>query len=125
MNATLEYRRNAVMAAPPEKLVVMMYDGAIRYVRQAKQKMEMGDVAECGRLIGCAFGVVSELKVSLNPDSGGEEGRRIAQRLEQLYGFVMDRLVAVNRERNPEALNDVLDILGTLREGWMGVAQGA
>ena len=92
---------------------------------EAKQAMETGDVAECGRLIGCAFSVVSELKVSLNHDAGGDEGRRLAGRLENLYGYVMDTLVRVNRERNPAPLVDVVDVLSTLREGWEGVAQGA
>lgn len=124
MNATLEYRRNAVMTAPPEKLVVMMYDGAMRYTRQAIQKMEAGDVAECGRLIGCAFSVVSELKVSLDPRAGGEEGARLARRLEQLYTFVMDSLVQANRERKPGPLEGVLDVLGTLREAWLDVSRG-
>jgi flagellar secretion chaperone FliS len=123
MNATLEYRRNAVMTAPPEKLVVMMYDGAIRYTRQAIQQMEARNIGECGRLIGCAFSVVSELKVSLDPHAGGAAGAKLSGELERLYGFVMDELVKANRERKPEILQGALDVLVTLREGWNTVAQ--
>ncbi|MEZ6195551.1 MAG: flagellar export chaperone FliS [Planctomycetota bacterium] len=124
MNATQEYRRNAVMTASPEKLVLMMYDAAINFSRQARAKMEAREVAECGRLIGRAFNIVSELRVSLDADAGGPEGRTIASNLDRLYGFAMDGLLRANSRRTPEGLDEAISILSTVREGWQGVVAG-
>ncbi|MEE9391611.1 MAG: flagellar export chaperone FliS [Planctomycetota bacterium] len=121
MNATLEYQRNAILSASREKLVLLMYDGALRFARQSMVQLDKGNHAEYGRLISRTFNIVSELKVSLDREAGAQ----IASRLDQLYRFVMDALVKANANRSKKDLEDALKIMTTLREGWAGIIASA
>lgn len=122
MNATAHYTRNTILTASPQKLVVLMYDGAIRYARQAIVHMDRGDVASCGTAIGKAFNVISELKVSLDADAAGPDGRAIIDELSRLYAFAMDRLVAANSKRRREDLTAVIETMEILRGAWAEIA---
>ena len=120
MNATLEYQRNSILSASREKLVLLMYDGALRNARHALVQLERGEHAECGHSISRTFNIVSELKVTLDREAGGD----IASRLDQLYRFVMDALVKANADRSKVHLTNAIDIMATLREGWSGIIAG-
>jgi len=120
MNATLEYTKNAVMTASRAKLVVLMYEGAISHVEQARFHLERNNVAGCGTAISRAYSIVSELKVALDFEASPEVGE-VARRLESLYTFVQDRLVQTNIERDAGDLQAVLDVLRTVKEGWDGI----
>ncbi|MCA9321054.1 MAG: flagellar export chaperone FliS [Planctomycetes bacterium] len=118
VNATLEYTKNAVMTSSRAKLVVMMYEGAIRYVEQARFHLDRKSHAACGTAISNAYNVISELKVCLDYESGGEIGRDISTNLERLYTFMLETLVTVNSSRDPENLDHVRELLGTLKSAW-------
>jgi flagellar secretion chaperone FliS len=121
-NATSEYTRQAVLTASPVKLVVLMYDGAIRFMEQARLHLRRNANAACGSAITRAYNVVSELRLSLDFDAGGPRGKEIARELERLYTFVLDTLVQSNVERSDESLADAIVIMRTLKEGWDGIA---
>lgn len=125
MNASLEYTRNSVMTASRTRLVVLMYEGAIRFTEQARFQMKRGAHAACGTAISNAYNVISELKVALDPEAGGAEGRHIAVNLERLYTFMLESLVTANMSRKEEPLTNVLDLLGTLKSAWDQVASAA
>ncbi|MCB9834114.1 MAG: flagellar export chaperone FliS [Planctomycetes bacterium] len=118
MNATYEYTKNSVMTASRAKLVVMMYDGAIRFAEQARFQLKRNNHAACGTAISNCYNIVSELKIALDYEAGGEIGKRMAKDLARLYTFVMDRLVEANLDRDESSLEAALDVLGTLKEGW-------
>ncbi len=121
LNATAEYTRNTVMTASRGKLVVLMYEGAVRFVEQARFHLERNNAAACGTAISNAYNIVSELKVALDPESGGEVGKGLATQLDNLYTFILDRLVNANVDRPLEDIEAVLDVLNTLKEGWDGI----
>lgn len=123
VNATLEYTKNAVMTASKGKLIVMMYDGAIRFAEQARFHGNRGSYAACGTAISNCYNVVSELKVSLDPEPGGEIGKKITDDLSALYAFLMEQLVSANVDRNMENIDGVVEVLTVLREGWDGAAK--
>lgn len=123
VNATLEYTKNAVMTASKGKLIVMMYDGAIRFAEQARFHGSRGAYAACGTAISNCYNVISELKVALNPEPGGEVGKKLTDDLSALYAFILEKLVEANVERNMQNIEDVIELLTTLREGWDGAAQ--
>ena len=122
VNATLEYTKNAVMTASKGKLIVMMYDGAIRFAEQARFHGQRGNYAACGTAISNCYNVLSELKVSLDPEAGGPIGKKLTDDLSALYAFMMDKLVEANVERNMENIDSVVEVLKVLREGWDGAA---
>ena len=116
-DAAQSYRRNAILTASPEKLVVLLYDGAIRFLDRGRQAIENGNVAGAGEAISRAFAVVSELRSALDHDKGGE----VAGHLESLYAFVQDRIIQANRSREVQPLDEARSILVTLKEGWDGL----
>ena len=125
MNATAEYTRNAVMTASRGKLVVMMYEGAIRFTEQARFQLARNNVAACGTAISNAYNIVSELKVALDPEAGGPAGEKLVTNLDALYTFVLDSLVNANVNRSVDDLDNVLEIVNTLKEGWDGILDHA
>lgn len=92
----------------------MLYDGAIRFVAQARDAHTRGD--RRGRAVGVsrAMAVVGELQNTLDV----ERGRDIAVELDRLYHYITGRLLDVTRSGDGTAFDEILLLLGTLREGW-------
>ena len=108
------YHQTQITTATPEKILLLLYDGAIGNCRKAVDLIERKDVAGKGVCIGKALAIIGELMSTLNHDVGGE----ISQRLEQLYIFVMSELTRANIEGRTQSLNDVIKVLSILRDAW-------
>ena len=120
MNAySNHYQNNQVMTASPEQILIMLYDGAIRFVRQAKQAMVNGRQADKATSISKAVAIITEFSNTLDYEVGGE----IALDLSQLYAFMIRELAAVNAQSNADRLEPVEKILLDLREGFAGAAE--
>ena len=120
MNAySNHYRNNQIMTASPEQILIMLFDGAIRFVRQAGQAIEEGRVADKAVAINKAIAIVTEFSNTLNFEVGGE----IAEDLYRLYDFVIRELVAVNARSDAKRLEAVERILLDLREGFVGAIE--
>lgn len=116
-DAASAYRRNAIMTASPAKLVLMLYDGAIRNLERSRN--EMGDArtarsATAGECLVRALSIVSELRSSLDVDGGGP----VAQDLDRLYEYALNEISTANLTRDPQHLDNTLRVLRTLKEGW-------
>jgi flagellar protein FliS len=121
--AASAYRANAVMTASPEKLIKLLYEGAIRHLERCRSSLThpaTSHDAATGESLGKAFSIVSELRASLQPQPGSD----VAQNLERLYDFILDQLSQANIRRTPEAVEQSLRIMRTLKEGWDGVIPG-
>lgn len=110
-----QYKKTSVESASREKLLLMMYEGAIKYVKRAQLAVEKKDIAGRGENIGRAFDIITELNNTLNHEIGGE----LASNLEQLYMFVTDQLTQANIQGKREHLDNALKVLTTLYEGWL------
>ena len=109
-----EYLRNAVMTASPEQLHLMLYDGAIRFARQAKEALARNDLeTSCEKLLR-AQRIIVELQNGLKP----EVDPSLCDNMARLYGFVHNRLVDANVKRDPDAVEAALKILEHQRETW-------
>jgi len=118
--AAATYQRNAVMTASPEKLVKMLYDGAIKNLERSKAGLSDGATArspEVGQALSKAMGIIGELRASLDHAAGGD----ISRNLDQLYEFALDQLSQANLQRTPAGVNNTLEVLRTLKEGWDGI----
>ncbi|WP_298271191.1 flagellar export chaperone FliS [Geobacter sp.] len=109
-----QYQNTQVSTSSPEKLLLMLYDGAINFTRIALDKMEKKDIAGKGKFIGKAQAIVSELMNTLNHEVGGD----ISRRLEQLYIYLIDEYLAANINNSPRSLENALKILTILRDTW-------
>ncbi len=112
------YRGVQLNTASPAQLVVMLYDGAIRFVGEASEAMGRDDRARAGDRIGRALAIVDELAATLDPTHAPE----LAENLLALYGFCKRRLLEANLNRDPAALADVVSSLTPLREAWAAVS---
>lgn len=113
-NAYKKYKTASVTSASKEKLLLMLYEAAIRFTKKAQQAMEDNDIAERGLNIGKAFDIVIELNSTLNHEVAPE----LASNLEQLYMFITDQYTKANAYGDKEAIANALKILEVLHKGW-------
>ncbi len=117
-NAGREYLRNRVMTASPIQIVVMLYDGAISSMVNAREALSNGDRIQARVFVGKAQGILGELVSSLDRVSGAE----IAAQLDALYAFVQNRLTRGNIDQDGRAFSEAEKVMRTLREGWAIIA---
>ncbi|MDR3640799.1 MAG: flagellar export chaperone FliS [Humidesulfovibrio sp.] len=114
LKAAKAYLATQVTTASQGDLLVMLYDTAIKHLRQSIEKMRVGDMAGKGILISKAITIVSELQQCLNKERGGE----IAKNLSNLYFFCNTRLLMANLKVKPEIVEEVITILSGLRQAF-------
>lgn len=114
-SAAQKYKQTSVQSASKEKILLMLYEGAIRFIKQAMVAIDKKDIADRGMNIGRAFDIINELNNTLNHEAGGE----IASNLEQLYMFISEQLTKANATGQKKPLEDALKVLETLYSGWV------
>jgi len=120
MNATRTpqaYRQSAILSATPGQLVVMQYDGVLRFLRQATMAMRAGDIERTHKTLRRAELIIAHLNGTLD-DSYGE----IPRQLHEIYGFCLRHLNAGRMALEPGKLEEVGELLGELREAWAQAA---
>jgi flagellar protein FliS len=107
------YMEMQVQTAPAENLVLMLYDGALRFARQAQVSLAEGRMQDAHNDLTRAQDILGELMGSLNMDAG-----EVAHNLFKLYEFIQYRLIVANVRKSAEPIDDVLQLLGDLRATW-------
>ena len=118
-NSFQRYRAVKIQTASPAQIMIMLYDGAIRFTKLARKKIEEGDVAGKGTYISKTQAIVSELMSSLDFSMAPE----LCAQLQQLYMYMIEQLTEANLKLVPEPLDTVVDLLSTLRDGWSEALQ--
>lgn len=111
------YRRGEVLAATPAQLVVMLYDGARRFLRQAVAAMNAGEVERAHTTLRYGERIISHLDGTLDFEQGD-----LPQRLHMIYGFCLSQLNAARIGQDPAKVEEVSGLLGELREAWSQAA---
>ncbi len=111
------YRESAVLSAAPEMLVVMLYDGARRFLFQAGVAMRDGQIELSHRKLRRAEDIINHLRDTLDMDQG-----EISERLEAIYLFCLRHLQQARFDRDANKLEQVSTLLGELREAWATIA---
>lgn len=105
----------AVPEADPHKLVMMLFEGALASIADAKLNMIRGQIAARGKAISKAMSIVDQgLKCSLDKQRGGE----IAERLDALYEYICARLFEANAQSKPECLDEAQKLLNEIYTAW-------
>ncbi|MGB4008470.1 MAG: flagellar export chaperone FliS [Bacillota bacterium] len=107
------YMEVQVQTAPPENLVLMLYDGAIRFATQAKTDFAEGNREAAHNNLTRAQDIMGELMGSLNMEIG-----EVAENLFSLYEYMQHRLIEANIRQSVECIDEVLKMLGELRQTW-------
>jgi flagellar protein FliS len=107
------YKQQSIMTATPERLVVMLYDGAIRFLFQAGAAMREEDRATSSERLDRAEAIIDHLLGTLDMSAG-----QIAERLEGIYVFSKRLLTEARLERDADKIDLVRGYLSELREAW-------
>lgn len=111
------YRQGAVLAATPGELVVMLYDGARRFLRQASIAMRAGEIERAHNTLRRGELIIAHLDGTLDFDQG-----QLPERLHAIYQFCLAHLNTARLGQDASKLEEVSDLLGELREAWVQVA---
>lgn len=113
-NPLHKYKKTSVLSASREQILLMLYEGAIKFTKLAIQAAEQKKIAERGQNILRAFDIILELQATLDHKVGGE----LAEQLERLYLFMLDKYTEANLKGDPEPLRANLKVLENLYDGW-------
>lgn len=117
--AVAQYQTARVETASPVRIVVQLYDGALRFIRRAQGAMEQKDVRAKGEALRRAHAIVSELQSTLDTSQAPE----LCAELDRLYEFVLHGLTQASFGSDPAELEPALDVLSQLREAWHELAK--
>ena len=115
------YRESAILTASPEQLVVLLYDGALRFLRQAQAAAGEGARQHARDRLDRAEAIVDELLATLDIEAGGE----LAKRREGIYVFCKRCLMEARLQDDPAKLETVVRLLSELRGAWAAIASPA
>lgn len=107
-----------VEGASAHRLIQMLMDGALEKIHIARGLMEEGKIGPKAEQITWAISIIDGLAVSLDKDVGGD----IAQNLEDLYDYMVNRLVEANLKNEVAILDEVTDLLKQIKAAWDAIA---
>lgn len=113
-NPYQQYQESQLETASQGKLLIMLYDGAIRFLTQAQAAMQEKKWQEAHKFILRAEDIITELMACLKLEVG-----EVAHNLYRLYEYMNWRLIQANIKRNPEMVAEVQARLRDLREAWV------
>lgn len=114
-----QYRQVQVNTASPGKLILLLYQGAIRAMKQGIDLIEKKDFEGKGNALIKAQDIVMELNLALDMDIGGE----ISHSLRQLYVYIYKRLIDANMEMNVGYIEECIRLMENLLGAWEQAVQ--
>jgi len=108
------YKKTEIETASPAKLVLLLYDGALKRLNRALESLKQGALEEAHENLIKVQEILVELMLALDWKVGGD----LAPRLHSLYDFMYRHLVQANIKGDAEAVSEVIKLMSTLREGW-------
>ena len=111
------YRSSAILTASPGQLVVMLYDGARRFLNQATVAMGERDIPGAHNKLTRAEDIIRQLRNALDMDQG-----ELPARLQSIYTFSLSHLRQARLDQDPAKILEIDEILGKLRDSWAAIA---
>ncbi len=116
-----KYQESNVSTMSPERMIVMLYEGIVRHLEDARAAIAAGDIAARARGLDKARDIISELNHSLDLEVGGD----IARNLSALYGFLGHELLEARISGRVEHVDNALRVIQPVLESWRAVKPGA
>jgi len=111
-----QYLKTQIVTASKEQLVLLLYDGILRFTEQGKQALIRNEIDVAHTAFMRAQAIIMELVYTLNREEGGE----IAENLARLYAYAFNALIVANLQHEPAKVDEVQNIFRGIREGWIG-----
>ncbi len=118
MNGIASYQENSVTTQSKGRLIVLLYEGAIKFMKLAIKELEAGNYEAKGQYINRAREIINELNAVLDMQAGGE----LSGNLRKLYMFMQQRLSDANIKRDPQIIREVITIMEELNHGWKAIS---
>jgi flagellar secretion chaperone FliS len=118
MNGIGAYQENAVTTQSRGRLIVLLYEGAIKFLKLAIIELQAGNNQGKGKYIIKAQDIINELNAVLDMEAGGE----IASNLRKLYLFMNQRLSEANIKRDPQMIREVISLMEELNQSWKAIS---
>ena len=119
MNGIAAYQDNSVTTQRKDRLIVLLYDGAIKFMNLAIKELQAGNLQTKGQYINKAQDIINELNAVLDMKAGGE----IASNLRKLYCFMHRRLSEANIKRDPQMIQEVIRLMEELNQSWKAISR--
>ncbi len=113
------YKQTSITTSNQTQLIVMLYEGAVRFLRQGVDAIERKDIGAKAKACDRALAIVQYLHLSLDM----EKGEEISVELERLYSFVIDQIIESSRRLDAAKLGEAIKVLDILHTAWNEVAQ--
>lgn len=113
------YKKASVNTLDQNKLIIMLYDGAIKNANFAVEYMKSGEIEKVHDSLIKTKNIVTELLATLNMEHGGE----IAKNLKSLYSYMFSLLIEANMEKESKPVLTVIDLLKELRGAWVQIRE--
>jgi len=111
---TNQYLATTVNSASPEQLMLMLYDGAIRFISLGVQAIENGVTEKRAYYINKASAIVTEFAATLDHSQNAQ----LAEDLDALYTYMLNRMLQANLKNDVDPLMEVKHLLSDLRATW-------
>jgi flagellar protein FliS len=112
------YRRTEAQSASPMQLVVMLYDGALKFLAEARAAQAIGDLPRRAHALRRVAAILAECHATLDLERGGD----VAAELDRLYSYMSTRLLDVTVKKDPSAIDELHKLLTPLRQAWADAA---
>lgn len=116
--AAAAYTQVEVTSRSPVELVVMLYDGGITALTQARDALQRKDLVTKRKSLMKAMSIINHLQNTLDMDGGHE----VAEQLDRLYDYILVRVTAANITGTTEPLDEAIRLLNTVRDAWVQVS---
>jgi flagellar secretion chaperone FliS len=113
------YEETSVNTASPTKLVVMLYEGAIRFLTHAASDIRNRDLVSKGKSVNQALAIIQHLRLTLDTDKGQD----IARELDRLYAYTLSRVLDGSSKLDAGAIEEAIEVLSNLLSAWEEVAR--
>jgi flagellar protein FliS len=108
------YRQTQVTTVDKGRLIIILYEGAIKFIREAIAAQAAGDIPTKATCINRTLDIINELNQSLNMQEGGE----IAVNLRRIYKFWNEHLLRAKVSRDGNGLSEVEGMMVSLAQAW-------
>ncbi len=112
-----QYQKVQVMTSDGVRLIIMLYEGIVRFNVGAMEAIENGNIKDRVYFINRSMDIISELNGALNMEDGGE----VAENLSKLYDYCVHSLNKANAQNSVEALEGVNRVITEVKAGWLGI----
>ena len=113
------YQQTSIQTASGTKLVVMLYEGAIRFLNRGANDIRNRDLVSKGRSISQALAIIQHLQLTLD----SQKGQDMARELDRIYTYTISRVLEGSTKLNVSAIEEAINVLSNLLPAWEEIAK--